>query len=418
VFVQNNSGFDIGLSKTLPNGAEVGAEAIYSRSNMLNGGPIFNTSELRLTLNVPLLRMFTPSDQWSALAAAKIDYRASLLTERHVVTEAVLQTVRAYWALRAAQEQYIFLKRSEQTAISLRKIISSLIKGEERAKAEIYQADAHVAEQATQRAAAEQTLFQARQQLGLAMGLDEEDLKVAPYAGEPFPAARDLDRSRTVQDRLIADSVLLRADYQASLKGEQSARVLLDAARRNLLPPVNFQIRASYFGGDIGSRFENFTNSFSKNETGVSVTGQLSFDWPLENRVARGLLIQSSANYATTGIRTDDLRRNIVSGILLSVDFLVSGGQQLQEATAAADAYAKAVENERLKYTNGESTVVDVITIEDRYIQSLLTAVSANQQVASAYAQLRFESGTMFPENGSRLTLRRDVLVSVPEVPR
>jgi outer membrane protein TolC len=221
-----------------------------------------------------------------------------------------------------------------------------------------------------------------------------------------------------VQDRLIADSVLLRADYQASIKGEQSARVLLDSARRNLLPPVNLQLRASEFGGDVGNRFENFRNSFSKNETGVSVTGQLSFDWPLENRVARGLYIQSSANYATTGIRTDDLRRNVVAGILVSVDSLVSGGQQLQQATAAVEAYAKAVENERLKYTNGESTLLDVITIEDRYTQSLLTAVSANQQIAAAYAQLRFESGTMFPDNGSRLTLRRDVLVSVPEVTR
>jgi len=418
VYVQNNSGFDVGLQKMLYNGTEIGAQAIYTRTNEVNQGPIFNTSELRLTVNVPVLRFFTPSDQASTERADKFNYGASLLTYRHVISEAVLQTAQAYWTLRAAQEQLVYLEQAEGIAISLQKLISMLIKGDERAKSDIHEIDARVAETTADRLAGEQVVFQARQQLGLAMGLDEDGLRNPPSAGEPFPGTAGLDRARAIQDRLTAEAIISRADYQASLLDEQSARVLMAAARRDILPPVNFQIMASEFGGDVGSRVDDaISHSFLGRQTGVSVIGQLSFDWPLENQVARGNYIQSKASYRQAGIQTDDLRRNIVSGILVNVDALAVGALQLQQAQESASAYAEAIEAERLKYVAGESTLIDVITIQENYTTAMLNAVQVNQQIAEAYAQLRFQSGTMFLGGGSRFTLQRDSLVSLPEVP-
>jgi outer membrane protein TolC len=414
VFEQTRSNFDLGLRKRLRNGAEVAAQGIYSRQNQETNGPIFNISELRMTLSVPVLRAFTPSEGASLERAAKIDYAASLLVERHVISESIFETARAYWQLRAAQERLELLRQSEETSLSFRELTQLLIAGDERARTEIYQVDARVSEAAAQRLSAEQTVFEARQRLGLAMGLTETQLLQAPNAGEPFPSAQGLARAQARRDRLIADAMRLRADYQASLKGEASARVLLDAARRNLLPRVDFQVQASAFGGEIGGEGENLSGSFFGNQTGASVFGQLSFDWPFANREKRGLFIRSGAEYDQAWIRTVDLRRNIVSGVIVSIHALVNGAGQLQQADAAVTDYGSALDAERLRFEAGQATLLDLIATEERLTNAFLTAVSAKLQIAEAYARLRFESGTMLAGDGPDLTLSSEVLVTVP----
>ena len=414
VSLQNSSDFDVGLHRRLRNGAEVATQGVYSRRNQEATGPTFNISELRLTVQVPLLRVFTLSEEASLERSARIDYAASLLAKRHVISEAIAQTARAYWSLRAAQERLDLLRISEDTAISLRKLVEILIVGEERARVDIYQVDARVFETTARRLGAEQSVFEARQQLGLAMGLDGAGLRSAPMAGEPFPPTDGLARIMVKRDRLIADALLLRADYQAARKSEQSAGALLNAARHNLLPRMDFQLRTSYFGGELGSRFENLWGSFHGNQTGVSVVGQLSFDWPFGNRDARGRYLTSGAQHEQAVIQANDIRRNIVSGVIVSVNALANGSAQLLQADEAVRAYREAIETERLKYKAGSATLLDVINTEDRWIEALIAAVAARQQIAEGYARLRFESGTMLPGEGTKLTLGNDVLVTVP----
>lgn len=414
VFSQTRSDFDLALRKRLRNGAEVAAQGIYSRQNQESDGPIFNISELRMTLRVPILRAFSPSEEASLERAAAIDYAARLLIERHVISEAIFETARAYWQLRAAQERLELLRQSEETALSFRTLTQLLIDGDERARSEIFQVDARVSETAVQRVSAEQGVFEARQRLGLTMGLTETQLLRAPNAGEPFPSARGLTRAQSRRDGLIAGAMRLRADYQASLKGEASAQVLLDAARRNLIPRFDFQVQASAFGGEIGGEGENISGSFFGNQTGAGIFGQLSFDWPFANREARGLLIRSGAEFDQAGIRTTELRRSIVSGVLVSIHSLVNGAGQLQQADAAVGNYGSALEAERQRFEAGQSTLLDLITTEERLTNAYLAAVSARLQIAEAYARLRFESGTMLAGDGPDLMLSSEVLVTVP----
>ena len=117
---------------------------------------------------------------------------------------------------------------------------------------------------------------------------------------------------------------------------------------------------------------------------------------------------------ACPGLQADDLRRNIVSGVIVSVNALANGSAQLLQADEAVRAYKEAIETERLKYKAGSATLLDVINTEDRWIEALITAVAARQQIAEGYARLRFESGTMLPGEGARLAIGKDVLVTVP----
>ncbi len=157
VFNQNLASFDVSLSKPLRNGAEISTDALYTRQNLVADGPVSNVSQLRLTLKVPLLKAFAPSDAAAAESASKIDYAASLLAERHVISEKVYETAAAYWALRAAQERLDLYQQSEATAVSFRNLTAILIDGDERAKAEIHQVDARVAETGAQRVSPQMT---------------------------------------------------------------------------------------------------------------------------------------------------------------------------------------------------------------------------------------------------------------------
>lgn len=413
----NSSSFDVGVVKPLRNGAEVSSQAVYSRQNTGADGPIANISELRLNLKVPVLRAFQPSDAAMVERASKIDYAASLLAERHVITESIFRTARAYWLLRAAQERLDLTRRSEATALSIREIMGLLIGGDERARSEIHLVDARVSETKARRVSAEQGVYEGRQQLGLAMGLDSQEVRLSPLAAEPFPETRGLSRARTKRDQLIIDALQLRADYRASLTNEQSAATLLNAARLNLRPRMDFQLRTSYFGGELGARGENLSGSFFGNQTGASVIGMLSLDWPLQNREARGLVLRSGAQLDQAEIRSADLKRNVVSGVIVSINALVQGSSQLEHAQSAVEAYEQALDTERQKYQGGVTTLLDLIAMEDRLLDGLSNAIGAKQQIAEGYARLRFETGTMFTGDGYKVTLRNDALVTFPHAP-
>jgi outer membrane protein TolC len=298
----------------------------------------------------------------------------------------------------------------------LRKLISVLIAGDEKAKSEIQQADAYVAQAVGRRLAGEQAVFEARQALGVAMGLDRAGLRYAPLAAEPFPGPNGLEHVSNNQDRLIAAALELRADYRASIKAQESAQAIMDAARLDLLPQMNFQIKASSFGGDTDVSFQGFEHSFFGHQTGVSAVGQLQFDWPIENRVARGNFVTTTAEKRQAEVQTSQLESNIVSGVLVSIDALMSGARQWLEAREAVSAYERATDTEEKKYKAGVSTLLDVIDTEDRELEEMLTEVTARQQIAVAYAQLRFQSGTMLTGDGKSVDITPDVLETVPSV--
>ena len=415
VFDQSLTSFDVGINKLLGNGSEVSLDGIYNRENEVPLGPIENLSELRLTVQVPVLRAFTPSDQDYEVRSGKDQYGAQILTYRHVVSQAILQTAQAYWALRSAQEQLDLLRAYETTSLSFRKLVSLLINGNEKARSEIEQADAYVAEATGRRLQGEQAVFEARQALAVAMGLDRQGLRYAPMAAEPFPGT-NLDDVANSQDRLIAAALVLRADYLASLKAQDSAQELMDAARLDLLPQMNFQIKASEFGGDTATSFDGFEHSFLGHQTGVSVVGQLQFDWPIENRVARGNFVSSSAQRTQAEEQTSQLETSIASGVLVAIDALMSGTRQWLASREAVTAYEMATDTEEKKYKAGVSTLLDVLDTEDRQLDEMLTEVSARQQIADAYAQLRYQSGTMLGGQGKSVIITPDVLETPPPI--
>jgi len=79
-------------------------------------------------------------------------------------------------------------------------------------------------------------------------------------------------------------------------------------------------------------------------------------------------------------------------------------------------AYEMATDTEEKKYKAGVSTLLDVLDTEDRQLDEMLTEVSARQQIADAYAQLRYQSGTMLGGQGKSVIITPDVLETPPPI--
>jgi outer membrane protein TolC len=127
---------------------------------------------------------------------------------------------------------------------------------------------------------------------------------------------------------------------------------------------------------------------------------------PLGNNAARGQVRQQAAQAQALRVRIHELGHAIASGIETSASAMLRAVDQLKEADAAVKTYAVGLSNERTKRRLGLSTLLDVLNVEDRYNNALLSAVQARQAYASAIAQFRFDTNTLLSREGDSYSAR------------
>jgi outer membrane protein TolC len=375
------------------------------------------TSRVDFLITVPLLRGWG-SDAAAAATerAARIDYGSSLLTLRHSISQSVLNTAQAYWNYLAAFMNLDELTKSEARARNIVEDTQELIKGGEVPASEIEQLLASLASKTASRIAAEQSLYQARQNLGLALGLKYEAFAVLPPPSDAFPElnVRYVDEVRSALDVLVAQSMKLRADYMALLQDVDSAKVLMASARNDLKPVLDLDLNAGYQGLDEGEEFYRAFTPLARNVPGASVSVGLRYSFPLENNTARGSYIQRRSIYRQNEIRLYDLARNIRSNVAVALTAVVNTSLELQQSVESAAHYKQAAANERQKFQLGFSTLLDVIDLEDRLTEANLDVVSARQRFAASVAQLRFETGTILAIDQDKHFVDMERLTTVP----
>ncbi|MDR3406297.1 MAG: TolC family protein [Chthoniobacter sp.] len=410
--------YELDLLKEFRNGISFGPFVQYGRSNdnftRRTGIGDLNTSEVGLQIIVPLGKGSGAAASAQERSAA-VNLEASRLTMHHAVSQAVLQTIQAYWAVVAAQERLRLLFRSELIAGALVDLSRELIKADEMAPSELAQIQAQLAIRTSQRVSAEQDLVSASQNLAVIMGLDLKDIFTAPLAAEPFPESLPASMLKNApRQAMAAVAMENRADRLAAMKMQLSGKILADAARINLRPQMGLQVRTSYSAVGQDSQYEEYWRAFDR-EVGPSVSAALSFAWPFENNFAKGQYEQSTSFYNQSLIQTDQLSRSIVSSVVVDLSAVQLGREQIDKAEESSADFEKALETEREKLKLGNSTLLNTIETEQNLTNALLQVISAQQQYASSIAQLRFDTGTLLPHAVQSVFGRED-FVTLPPV--
>jgi outer membrane protein TolC len=148
---------------------------------------------------------------------------------------------------------------------------------------------------------------------------------------------------------------------------------------------------------------------------GASVTASVRYSFPLKNNAARGILLQSTSKLRQAVIQTKDLARNIHSNVAVALTAVKNGVAELKKSRKAVEAYKLAVEDEKLKYMYGMSTIIDIINTQDRLTDAKLDEIAAHSSLANSIAGLRYETGTLISTTAEgKYAVTMDDLTTIP----
>jgi outer membrane protein TolC len=362
------------------------------------------TTTAALRFNVPLGRGRGRLATAGPVEAAKVAMQAEQRLLLFTASSEALGTVRAYWALAAAQARLGLLERSvaanERILDQTRTLIDAgELPGVERGRAEAKLADARrrVAEQ-------RRALVDARLDLVTVMGQSVDTSEQAPLAADPLPGSAAIAAEAAPAPGTAAGwfdrAQEQRFDLAALSGATRATTILRDVARANLRRPVDFVLRIAYSGFD-----ESFTDRIwdlgaygeaaGGRIVGPSYAIGLRVAWPIANRSARGALLQAESTLAQSQIDEADVARQIK---LRLTDLASKRTRRLAEAAALRDtlqSLERTLESATERFRLGDITLIDALTTESQLTDARLALLDVERELASLEADIRFESGAL-----------------------
>jgi outer membrane protein TolC len=393
----------------------VGASIQINRIARTAQDPATAQSLLVFSLAQPLLRGRGASATAAAESAAKLDAEVSLQQARQTTAQRLRDACLAYFAYGAAYQSVTRWMEAEQRAKRLLDEEERLVRASEHPAADLKLLAANLADVSASRSNAEQLALEARQRLGVAMGLSWDEIERIGAPADDFvhismPSALSGDAlSQLIKTAWESRPDVLAADLQV-----RSADIRAYAARRTLLPKLDLQANLGYAGLSEGNGAAPFFTAPYERVSGVNFLAGLSLEYPLQNNAARGELAQRDAESKRAELIRDNLKRQIGAALALVSSTLRTALITLQNAEASVAAYREAVENERKKVRAGLTTLFDVIQIEGRLNLAEQNLLTARARVAALTAQLRYESGTMLIQKGKQFAVSPELLATPP----
>lgn len=407
-------GLNITGSSTI-NDAQTDLTASFAVETLLrNGitiGPILNASSEFETVTgervgdssimvggkvlIPLLAGLGPNNEYAASERASIIELAAARSElEFAISQALFNTISAYWSCVLAQTNVRIALSQETSAKRLIGITEALIKGYVQPAIQLAQARANLEQYTSQRVSAELQQSMAAQQLAVAMGFTPEELLVEIIAIDAFPrppSNRHLEASDVAA--LIDVAMVRRADIRAGNQMVVANRMLLAGARNAALP----QLDLTFAGGfEQGSLTEN-TSSTRERQTsqGVSVAAGMQFEYPIFNNAAEGAVTQQLSQLEQARTQASLTESQVASSVIQAAKSVILSRESLDEAIAAAKNEEVSVGAQEELFAMGMSSLVEVITTQTNLSQAQLSVATNQSQYATALAQLRFATGTL-----------------------
>ena len=335
---------------------------------------------------VPLLRNRGVLGTAAQERAAQLQAEAATLAIEHQSASSVLKTVNAYWALRAAQDAAAIAAQSAKFQADLVALTQQMITAGTMPGVEGARAQAAAARAQAQLQDAERQLVSARVTLADAMGVAvSADPASLPLAAEPFP---DFSGQAAAMVQLLEQAIGARTDVSAAAKTAEAGDILVAGARRNLASRFDVSLGTWYTALGEGSGGQTL-------DRWVGPSGSIALDYekPFGNNTQEGLLLQAEADAAQRRIARLDLERRVRLAVVETAGSLQQAVIAVQQARAARDFYQATIESEMRRLSAGDSTLIDVVLTQQQQIDTLLTLIQAEQQLAQRLARLRFETG-------------------------
>jgi outer membrane protein TolC len=408
--------YGVGFAKQFRNGISVSPQVtvVDAKDNLSSPAPL-SQSDVGVKFTVPLLRGLGAKTTGGTETAAKVAARAQEAQSRFQIEQIVFQTTAAYWNCLAARRNLEILIDTAASAQKVFSVVEVFAKGGEVDSATLDQSRALVASRQAEREDAELTYFQARQALGLALGIEAKNLSRVPDVNGEFPAVIDAARlPAAIGEKYVAESLQRRGDFQAANLSVDAQQALLDQARGNLRPRLDLEVKLGYAGRD--ARADRFRPAYavSNDLTGVNALGSFTLEWPMANNVARGAYLSQRATVEQAKLNSTQAANGLASGVLVALETLRKTIAQYQLSTQAVDTYKRAVDQTGEKLKLGEASLTELIDVQDRYAAARRGQIDAIRRYAVTLAQVRLLTGTLSVEAAGKAVFDVKTLGELP----
>lgn len=413
----NSTSYSVALSKALRNGLVLSPSVSTTRSagtaNDLYRQDAQNRAKVSFNILLPLNKGRRESAALSE-SAANLAWDASKHDLRLSIAQAIVNTVSAYWRWVAAKHSFAIAREAETSMAQMVREIQKLIEAQEIPAADLLLVRASLMDKTSARLGAEQTVLDARQKLGQATGMAPALLATLEPLDDFPPLQQGLLATDDAQARLLDLATQQRADLAAARLRQEAAKISQTVAQSALQPQLDLNLNMGYASLAEGNGSRSLVSAVYQQRTSANIGTSISYQWPVENNVAKGRYLQQAAAYDQATIQLHTLEQSISLGVEAAWRAVIRSALQAQESEASVALYEVTARNERTKSQLGSSTLIDVLSVNDRLLGARQSKLSYHLNYLNALAQLRFETGALLADDASASSIRFETFVSPP----
>lgn len=408
--IKNNDGqFRIGVQKRLRNSMTIQSGVDWARrSNSMPfdefqqmQDPFLSSNSGNISLQV-LQPLLNGRGRSNATVNEMVNKKIVEVNQANLVQTAareVFNSVVSYWQYLGNYEVFRAYQANELRVKQLLDITKTLIEADKKPASEVLQIQADLAEKEGQTIIANQSLYLAQQQLLRTIGLNERSQLTPPKSEFPKPEITTFQSERIIE-QLYDDALNDRKDLTALKLNQEALSLVLAAAENQLSPKLDLSGVVGYGGLEKGNAFSNILTSFAQ-EAGSNwfIGGSLSFTFPLQNNQAKAQLNLQKIALQDQHVLLDNEERNIKINVNNGLNNLKQSYAAVLKGKEALDYYIKAFENEKEKFQNGLTILINLIRFQERLTFSEIQYIQLQQQFAIDLTTLQFETGSLIKKS-------------------
>ncbi len=373
-----------------------------------------NSADVTLAFRYPLLRGRGRGMVTSRERAAERTLTATEYRRRFRIAQRTLATINAYWRYCADLRRLEVVKLSETRSSRLVKETRALIEAGETPENELLQLLANENDKRGIRIDTRNSVFQSRHNLGLVMGLTPAQIAALPGVVPPFPEPELMGAGALPESAALMVSALeQRADLRALRLDGEANQIRYALATNGLKPDLSLNVEAGYDTLREGSGLGEWLAAVSRRTPGANYAVELSYKLPLGRKAAKSDVRREGARLAQTRVSLKDLERQVGLQVMIAREDLRRALETLEAVDQSVGYYELAVENERKKLKLGFSTLIDLISYEDRLTAVMLRKIESQVRLWQALADLQFETGA-FGKLGEETDLAAFQIFALP----
>ncbi|MEA5464763.1 TolC family protein [Leptothoe sp. PORK10 BA2] len=338
---------------------------------------IFEDQEVELTVTQPLLRGFGREVTTAPLQVARLQETSNQLDLRQRLISDITGSITTYHALIRAQASLRIQKLSFDTQQQQRQSVEALVKAGRRARFELVEIDANLAETETGVLEAVNNLEQAKSDLLELLDLADSSIEIT-IPEETLATLSTVDQPSRVPslDELVTVAYANRPDYQQAQLGLQIAEINGVVAADNRR--WNLDVRANVSEGDLSAASTEL------------VLTRLLEDESTETAFQSNKVTQQQLRNNLESLRAD-IRREVADQ-LRNVD---SARNRIESTRLARELAIQRLENARARASLGRTQdIFEVLELQNAVVEAQNSEVNAAIDLADAIATLNQSLGT------------------------